>query len=323
MAIDRAHFFTTVRPMFGGRLTQGQVDGMNAILDDWEARMPDADVRWLAYALATARHETAHTMLPVREAFWLSEDWRRRNLSYWPYYGRGYVQLTHRNNYLKAGNFVGADLVNNYDAALRPDYAATIMFVGMTQGWFRRDANGPHTFERYFNSSTDDPVRARRIINGFEPGIAEDIAEYYSNFLRAVGARVLHMAAPERDFSAGIMSIAATDAVLRPMASAPKEDEALNTAGDVRQMVTDIVAAYVSNNQIAPDVLPGLVANVFLALSRAPYVSARIADDSNDEGASQSQETGKTAETEEEASVTPLQTKKRGARAPRRKAANE
>jgi hypothetical protein len=43
----------------------------------------------VAYVLATTEWETAQTFKPVREAFWLSEDWRRRNFRYYPYYGRG------------------------------------------------------------------------------------------------------------------------------------------------------------------------------------------------------------------------------------------
>ena len=39
----------------------------------------------LAYLLATAFWETARTMQPVDEAFWLSEAWRKKNLRY----GRG------------------------------------------------------------------------------------------------------------------------------------------------------------------------------------------------------------------------------------------
>ena len=34
----------------------------------------------LAYLLATAFWETARTMQPVVEAFWLSEAWRKKNL---------------------------------------------------------------------------------------------------------------------------------------------------------------------------------------------------------------------------------------------------
>ena len=56
-----------------------------------KARWPTA---WCAYGLATAWWETNKTMQPVREAYWLSEAWRKPNLRYYPHYGRGYVQLT-------------------------------------------------------------------------------------------------------------------------------------------------------------------------------------------------------------------------------------
>src|SRR6478672_9791300 len=131
MAIDRQHFFQGARALFGGRYKQSQVDGLNAILDHWDEAAPDADRRWLAYMLATAFHETAREMQPVREAFWLPEEWRRRNLRYYPYYGRGFVQLTWQDNYARAGAFVGADLVSRPDLALRLDFAAAIMRVGM------------------------------------------------------------------------------------------------------------------------------------------------------------------------------------------------
>ena len=65
--INRKTFFYDVRvKLFGGRLDQRQVDGMNAILDEWEKR-DLTDLRWLAYALATAFWETAHTMWPIEE----------------------------------------------------------------------------------------------------------------------------------------------------------------------------------------------------------------------------------------------------------------
>ena len=44
--------------------------------------------------LATVEWETNKTFQPVREAYWLNEDWRRAHLKYYPYYGRGFVQLT-------------------------------------------------------------------------------------------------------------------------------------------------------------------------------------------------------------------------------------
>ncbi|UXN74523.1 hypothetical protein N8D56_05115 [Devosia sp. A8/3-2] len=60
-------FFASVRSsLFGGALSQARVNGINAI---GEARTiyGDGDRRKLSYIPATAFHETAHTMQPVRE----------------------------------------------------------------------------------------------------------------------------------------------------------------------------------------------------------------------------------------------------------------
>src|SRR5689334_14433111 len=94
--IDRDKFFGRVRVNpFGGRLSQQQVDGCNAVLDGWESRPDFTDRRWLAYMLATAKWETANTMKPVEEIG------KGRGRAYGVpkangqiYYGRGYVQLT-------------------------------------------------------------------------------------------------------------------------------------------------------------------------------------------------------------------------------------
>src|ERR1700733_7256209 len=60
--INRAFFFTHVRRMmFSNNLDQSEVDGMNAILDGWEAKYAADDDRWLAYALATTYHEPIST----------------------------------------------------------------------------------------------------------------------------------------------------------------------------------------------------------------------------------------------------------------------
>jgi putative chitinase len=64
--MNHAKFFAAVRPsLFGGRLSQNQVNGIKAIFDRWEAKPFDA--RWLAYMLATAYHETDNTMCAISE----------------------------------------------------------------------------------------------------------------------------------------------------------------------------------------------------------------------------------------------------------------
>jgi len=179
--IDRRRFFGGIRPdLFGGTLAQDQVTGIDAILDEWEARKL-TDLRWLAYMLATTYHETNKTMQPVREAYWLSETWRRNNLRYYPWYGRGYVQLTWEENYRKMGRLLGVDLLGNLDLAMDPHIAAAIMFEGMMKADSTFGDFTGKCLEMYFNDFLDDPVGARRIINGTDK--AGLIAAYHRGFL--------------------------------------------------------------------------------------------------------------------------------------------
>jgi len=62
-SFNLAAFFDHIRPMFGGRLTQRQVEGCEAIL----MAMRGDRVSWCAYALATAFHETGRSMAPNAE----------------------------------------------------------------------------------------------------------------------------------------------------------------------------------------------------------------------------------------------------------------
>ncbi|MGB3336913.1 MAG: glycoside hydrolase family 19 protein [Devosia sp.] len=195
MPFNRAVLLAKLDPMFLDSYKEAQTEGLNAILVEWEARKPKGDLRWLAYMLATAFHETNQQMQPVREAYWVknAEAWRKAHLPYYPYYGRGYVQLTHFGNYKKAGDVVGQDLVSAPDKALDAGIAAAIMFVGMEKGWFRGDAKR-HDLARYFSSTADDPVGARAIINGKEYKevaggqvlLATIIAQYHEAFLDAL-----------------------------------------------------------------------------------------------------------------------------------------
>lgn len=177
-------FFAAVRA-FAGDLSQEQVDGFNAVLKAiGEARWP---IAWAAYGLATAWWETARTMRPVKEAYWLSESWRKKNLRYFPHYGRGYVQLTWPANYQKADEELGLDgeLVRNLDLALNPDIAARILTLGMEQGWFTGKA-----LRDYLPSDGDAGheafKQARRIINSTDKWV--EIARLAAKFQAALKA---------------------------------------------------------------------------------------------------------------------------------------
>lgn len=161
---DPAKFFAAIRAsVFGGKLTSAQVEGLERIL----AALAGLPLAHAAYALATAAWETNKTMQPVREAYWLSEGWRQKNLRYFPHYGRGYVQITWPANYAKADEKLGLGgaLVADLDMALRPDIAAAIMRAGMVEGWFTGKKLADY-LPRQGEATAAQFAKARAIING-------------------------------------------------------------------------------------------------------------------------------------------------------------
>lgn len=183
---DLGAFFTYVRSKMGG-LRQEQVDGLSAVLKACEG----SPLAHTAYMLATSWHETNATMQPVREAYWLSEDWRKRHLRYYPHYGRGYVQLTWEENYKSADAALAkaelinpGDLLANPDLAMKPNIAAFIMRWGMDTGDFTGvklsnvlPSNGMASRKQYMD--------ARTIINGRDKAdLIEDYAQIFERGLR-------------------------------------------------------------------------------------------------------------------------------------------
>lgn len=175
---------------FPGSLTQGQVDGTNALLVAID-KHGFIDPRWAAYMLATTYHETAHTMQPIEEYGHGRGRVYGKPTGPWHciYDGRGDVQLTWEANYIHATkrlrelSAIGddIDLDRNPELAMRPDIAAAIMIYGMIEGWF----TGKRLSD-YFNATTTDPVGARHIINGTDR--AQLIAGYYAQFLEDLNA---------------------------------------------------------------------------------------------------------------------------------------
>jgi hypothetical protein len=191
--IDRKRFFDTVRSsLFKGSMTQQQVDGMDVILKEWEKRGL-TDLRWLAYMLATVYHETAKIMQPIEEygkgkGRKYGKKLKRTGIPYTSpdklYYGRGYVQLTWYENYEMMSRLLHTDLLNQPEFALLPEVAAEIMFEGMTKGNSNFGDFTGKSLEMYFNERKEDPINARRIINGLDK--ADAIAMYYYKFKDAL-----------------------------------------------------------------------------------------------------------------------------------------
>lgn len=191
--MNRTIFFNEIRSsLFGGRLTQSQVDGINFKLDAWE-QSGFNDPRWLAYMLATSYHETAHTMQPIEEygkgrgkpyGQKIRHDRKPYTHPDKIYYGRGDVQLTWYENYEAMGKLLGIHLLEQPELALNPEISAKIMIEGMTKGKSNRGDFTGVSLETYFNATKDDPVHARRVINGLDK--ANLIAGYHNKFLTAI-----------------------------------------------------------------------------------------------------------------------------------------
>jgi hypothetical protein len=150
-----------------------------------------------AYVLATAFWETARSMKPVVEAFWKTENWRRRNLRYYPWHGRGFVQLTWEKNYRRAARELQIPFDQNPSLALDPLNAARVIVAGMREGWF----TGKRLAD-FITLQRSDFVGARAIVNGSDR--AADIARFareYDMALKGVGygerAEPQHGSVPE------------------------------------------------------------------------------------------------------------------------------
>lgn len=183
--IHRDYFFDNIRHyLTGGSLTQGQVEGFNVLLDwfdDENPGIPDQrhlDDRMFAYCLATPWHETAFTMQPIIE---YGGESYLKSKPYYPWYGRGYVQLTWEENYQKQDDKLGLGgaLITNPDLALDPVIATKILLLGMADGDFTGKCLGD-----YFTSDLTDWYNARRIVNGTDK--ASDIAAYAEKFHNAI-----------------------------------------------------------------------------------------------------------------------------------------
>lgn len=196
---NKAEFFNTLRRgnLLGPDLTLNEVQGTEAIVDACAAA--NWPMSWVAYALATAYHETAHTMLPIKEMggnayftrmYDITGNRRQMAINHGnktpgdgpKYAGRGYVQLTWKSNYIKAGNKLGIDLVNKPDLAMDKKHAADILVFGMQEGWFTGKSNEDYMPNEWGN--TEQFKEARRIINGTDK--RDLIAGYASQFQTAL-----------------------------------------------------------------------------------------------------------------------------------------
>lgn len=190
MNLNHKLFFDGFKEHFDSSLEPEQIKGIDFLLDSFAADPLWKDIRHIAYALATVYHETAGSMEPVEEGYYLGRYGQARvksfqkSLRYYPYFGRGYVQLTWKTNYQRAAREFGANLVNQPELALDPKTAFSVMTLGMFEGWFSKG----NSLTAHIHGAICDYKGARRIINGTDK--AALIAGYAQQF-----EKILHVSA--------------------------------------------------------------------------------------------------------------------------------
>lgn len=192
--MDKSKFFASIRrELFDGALTPQQVYRIEVLLDACiAAGWPFA---FTSYALATAHHETANWSVMKEKG---GDAYFKRKYDKAgerpakakelgnveagdgvKFAGRGYVQLTGRSNYTKAGKALGLDLLKEPGKVEEPTIAAKVLIWGMSTGAYTGKAN-----RDYLIKSPPDYVNARRIINGTDK--ASMIATYAKEFQAAL-----------------------------------------------------------------------------------------------------------------------------------------
>ena len=208
--MNREAFFTALRKrdsgLFGTSLSPKQKAGIESILDAVEGEL--TDVQHVANVLAQVYRETGGYMSPIKETVmpWhkdknpsdaevirrLDRAWAKGQLKgvkapYWRdgEFGRGQLQVTHRDNRLKLAAVTGIDFGNNRDLLLDPKSSAIAAVAGMKFGIFR----GKKLADYKFPDALDAPPsrNPRRIVNGND-GSDREVAQNHRVFLAALEA---------------------------------------------------------------------------------------------------------------------------------------
>lgn len=208
-------FNSARKTIFGGRMSKTQVEGVEVIVAAWEKYGTGLDTG-LSYCLATATWETGKRMQPVRETYATSTKqaiarldaafkagkmkWVKRN--YWKdgWFGRGYVQITHEDNYngpLRDAVLAefNVDIHADPDTALRPDVAAFILIEGITRGKTTKADFTKHSLEDFVNEVHTDYRNARKTVNPGEADSYGPIADFAAKWEEAI--RLARLAAGE------------------------------------------------------------------------------------------------------------------------------
>lgn len=208
-------FFAHVRSsVFGGQISQQQVNGINAILDAWD-RYGDGNLQRLAYVLATPNVETGGRYQPIYEIgpkayFAKYEPGTKLGKQLgntepgdgYKFRGAGLVQQTGRGNAIRTGAKLGLDLVNHPELMMDLATSARILVVGTMEGWFTGKGLDDFIDDVDEDDAADlaEFIQARRTVNGQDKAavIGRDALRFEAA-LKAGGYNPTGTAIPDRE----------------------------------------------------------------------------------------------------------------------------
>jgi hypothetical protein len=136
--------------------------------------------------------ETGWRFRPIREIQAKSGRVKELQDKYWytGFYGRGYLQITHKKNYEKMGKLLGIDLVSNPDILLKnPAVSYKVSAVGFQRGVF----TGAKISD-FINKNKVDYKNARKVVNGLDK--ADLIDRLCKQFIKALKNSLVHNDSP-------------------------------------------------------------------------------------------------------------------------------
>ncbi len=145
---------------------QARTNAFVAACTDCCRKMGLGEAAQIAYVIATAEHETGgRDFLPNREADHVPSppkaEQYRRNLRYYPYYGRGLIHWTWERNYAMAEAMLELPLRAQPDIALIPQVALFLLVWTMRTG----KATGV-ALPQFVGDGKIDFRAARAVVNG-------------------------------------------------------------------------------------------------------------------------------------------------------------
>lgn len=186
----------------------------------------------------------------------------------WKYRGRGFIQLTGRDNYTRASRDLGIDLVNNPDLAETPEVAAKLAI------WYWKKSNAGAA------ARAGDLRASRRAVNGGYNGMA-DVQGKFNTYLSQALAGKFAPSGEKPARTDGETAVAATEGATPAQTTGSETNASSTPAVPVATGLTTPSTPVAQAAPTAPVVsteAPTAPVTTPVALTPPPVVKAKVAD---------------------------------------------